>query len=363
MKRLLLFFIVCCACVAAAQPSGPAGSGLRSSNLLNPNISVIGDFAGFSGHSPDTEEPAFAFREAELGFQSQVDPWTWADFFIAVAGEGGVDLEEGYLQFPALLPGLGAKAGKFRMDLGKFNRTHPPETPFADRPLPARRFFGDEGLAGTGLALSYLVPNPLDLYVNLDLEAVNTPEAAEIPAFDVAARKDLLTLGRLSGYADLTESLNLNVGASYALGANGFEFDPATGSSTTLRSRVAAADVTVRWKEPRRAIYRSLLWQTEGYRLRQEQAGGAEPVRAGWFSFVDWQFLRRWHAGARYGQSQAPAQAGFDKEALVFLTFAPSEYSLLSLQGRRGRFADGGKESVGWLKWTYNIGPHGAHPF
>lgn len=334
----------------------------QTGNLLNPAVSVIGAFAGFAGQGPQPE-PAFTLREAELGFQSQVDPYARADFFIAVEGDGTTDLEEGYLQIPALLPGLGAKLGKFRMDLGRFNRTHPPETPFADRPLAARRFFGGEGLAGTGVALSYLVPNPLDLYVNLDLEAVNTPPAAEVPAFDEARRRDLLYLGRASAYADLTEAWNATLGASYGAGANGFEIDAVTGSSTTLRSQVAAADLTVRWKEPRRAIYRSLVWQTEGYRVSQERAGGGMPARYGWFSYADWQFLRRWHVGARYGQSQSPSQSGHDKETLAFLTFTASEFSLVSLQARRGLFADGSKESIAWLKVTFNIGPHGAHPF
>lgn len=334
----------------------------QAGNLLNPNISVIGTFTGFAGSSPEAREPGFDLREAELGLQAQVDPFSRADFFIA-ANENGAELEEGYLQFPALLPGLGAKLGKFRMDLGRFNRTHPGETAFADRPLAARRFFGDEGLAGTGVAVSYLIPNPLDLYLNLDLEAVNTPPAADVPAFDEADRRDLLYLARLSGYVDLTESLNASVGGSVAHGAHGFEVDAVTGSSSTLNTSVAAADLTVRWKDPRRAIYQSVLWQTEGYVVKAEGAGGVEPARRGGFTYVDWQFLRRWHIGARYDVSQTLLGTEWERGGLGFLTFTPSEFSLISLQGRRTRFADGSHETVGWLKLTFNIGPHGAHPF
>ena len=104
-----------------------------------------------------------------------MDPYSRADFFIAVSPAEGVDLEEGTLTLFALPAGLTAKLGKFRSNFGKFNRTHPPETPFADRPLAAERFLGEEGLAPSGLSASWLAP--LTFYVNLDAEVTTTPEA------------------------------------------------------------------------------------------------------------------------------------------------------------------------------------------
>lgn len=82
-------------------PLAPGASALKSSNLLNPNISVIGWLQGEAGRrrlDPGTEaSPAAQLKEAELGFQSIVDPYARGDFFISVNGEGQVDLEEGYL--------------------------------------------------------------------------------------------------------------------------------------------------------------------------------------------------------------------------------------------------------------------------
>ncbi|MBI4249902.1 MAG: hypothetical protein HY611_10405, partial [Elusimicrobia bacterium] len=52
-----------------------------------------------------------------------------------------------------------------------------------------------------------------------------------------------------------------------------------------------------------------------------------------------------------------------DRGALFYLTFTPSEFSLISLQGKTRRRAGGEKENQAFLKVTFNIGPHGAHPF
>src|SRR5262249_56245447 len=95
--------------------------------------------------------------------QAAVDPFTRADFFLS-ASEQGLDVEEGYITWLALPFGAQAKVGKFRADLGKFNRTHPPETPFADRPLAAAAFLGEEGLSTIGLSASVIIPNPLHVY-------------------------------------------------------------------------------------------------------------------------------------------------------------------------------------------------------
>ncbi|HBL15376.1 MAG: hypothetical protein A2X36_08340 [Elusimicrobia bacterium GWA2_69_24] len=344
-----------------------APSALQSSNLLNPNVSVIGWFQGEAGGrsrgAGGAEPAAFALREAELGLQSVVDPYAKADFFIAVGGDGGVELEEGYLNWFALPYGLALKTGKFRADFGKFNRTHPPETAFADRPLVHERFLGEEGLSGMGGALSWQVPVPW-LFVSVDAQALTSPEAAEVPAFDQARKRDLLYVGRVATYYDLSESVNAGLGASGAWGNAGQDIDPVSGSSATLVSRLGGLDLTLRWKDPRRAVYRSAFWQTEMLWGRRGAPGGSAVGAKGLFTHVEYQFAQRWRAGARYDYTELPADGSVrETGGLAYLTFMPSEFSLISLQGRRARRQDGSRESLAWLKMTFNIGPHGAHPF
>ena len=353
--------------VPAALPAQPqlSGNALQSSNILNPNISVVGWLQGETGRrNPAGEEEVspLAVKEAEIAIQSVVDPYTRADIFLAVEGEGGIDLEEGYLTWYSLPGGLSLKAGKFKGAFGKFNLTHTPETAFADRPLAHEAYLGEEGLASAGAGLSWHVPNPW-LLLNLDAQAFTMPEAAEVPAFD-KARRDLLYIGRLNGYLDLTEAANIILGGSCALGAAGQEFDPVSSSSSTLSSRLYGLDLTYRWKNPRRAIYRSLFWQTEVLWNRREIAAGSFENTKGYFSHLEYQFARRWRAGWRYDWTQSPGGGtAHESGVLAYLTFMPSEFSLLSLQGRQVDRSDGTKEKLAFLKLTFNIGPHGAHPF
>ena len=351
---------------AWAQGRSQAAGALQASNILNPNISVVGWFQGEAGRRrPGAEEPpAFQFKEAEIAFQSVVDPYAKAELFVAVdPPEGKVDLEEGYLTWFNLPYGLALKAGKFKGNFGKFNRVHRPETAFADRPLAHEAHFGEEGLAGAGGSLSWHVPNPW-LFVNLDAEALTMPGADESPAFDKAGKKDLLYIGRVHGYYDLTESANLTLGGSYGRGAAGQAFDEASHSSSTLASEIYGADLTFRWKNPRRAIYRSLFWQTEVFWNRRDLDLRTSAGSMGLFSHLEVQFARRWRIGGRYDWTESPADdARHDSGGLVYLTFTPSEFSLITLQGRRVESFDGTKETIGFLKVTFNIGPHGAHPF
>lgn len=367
--RVILLFITVCFLLADgvfAQKEAPAqsGGGLQASNLLNPNVSAIGWFQGEAGRrqgqGTEDQPPAFAMKEAELGFQAVVDPYARADFFASFAGDGAAELEEGYLTWFHLPGDLGLKVGKFRPNFGKFNRIHTPETPFADRPLVHENYFGEEGLVTSGGSLSRQIPNPW-IYLNLDAEVGATPSASDVPAFDRVRSKNLLYVGRLGAYQDIAEAANVAVGGSYAYGEAGQEFD-AAGSSDTLHNRLYGADITFRWKNPRRAVYRSLFWQTEAMWSRRD--GGSRTESHGFFSHLEYQFARRWRAGGRYDYSQFPADGSRHEEGgLGYLTFCPSEFSRASLQGRQVKRADGTLEHLGWLKIVFNIGPHGAHPF
>jgi hypothetical protein len=348
---------------APTEPAPPAGGVPAGSNLLNPNVSVIGWFQGQAGDvdtAPGTR--AFDLREAELGFQANVDPYSRADFFISV-NRDGIDLEEGYLTLLTLPAGLSAKVGKFRNNFGKFNRTHPPETPFADRPLAAERFLGEEGLASAGLSASWLIPLPF--YLNLDAEATDTPDRESVPSFESYRGKDLLYTSRLSTFLDLGEAANIALGGSVANGANGPDLSAPPGDVPALRATLIGGDATFRWKNPRRAIYRSLIAQAEWMERRAERGALPDQVRHGAFAWVDYQFARRWHLGARYDWSDRlddPETTPATGE-LGFLTFTPSEFSLVSAQVRHRALENDDSEMAYFLKTTFNIGPHGQHPF
>lgn len=361
MPHRIICYLLANAIGASLAVAQTTGAPQQSSNLLNPNISVIGNLGLAWGDDSHLGDQLFNFKEAEIGFQSVVDPYARADFFIAV-NEDGVDVEEGFITWLSLPGGVSAKVGKFRSSLGKFNRTHPPETFFADRPLASEEFLGEEGLSGIGASFSYMVPITA-LYLNLDFEL--SDNFHESPSFGYATgdgfaagggRGDLGYLVRASTYYDLSEASNLAAGFSFARGVHDAEGNLAT--------NLYNVDAIYRWKNPRRAIYRSLTWQTELLIAQVETSPGSTVTSWGAFSYVDYQFMRRWHAGARVDRTERPGDdSASERGALAYITVTPSEFSLLSFQNRLVRRFDGTTDWAQFVKLTFNIGPHGAHPF
>ena len=338
--------------IQTAPAPSPGGG---SANATNPAISVIGWFQGSAGNDPTLPHDAMALPEAELGFQSAVDPFTRADFFMSATPEG-LDVEEGYLTWLALPGGGQAKVGRFRTDLGKFNRTHPPETPFADRPLVELAFLGEEGLTTSGVAASLLVPNPLGLYWDAVVNVGTIPSPGESPVFFADERSDLLTVARTSAFVPLHESADLNLGLSYANG-----LADSTLRSNGSRSQLGVADLTFHWKNPRRSIYRALIVQAEGVMLQGTDSGS--PRTGGTFAYALWQFARQWKAGVRGDWSESPGVSDATRGVLALLQYQPSEFSTMSVQARRTRDPGGDTHDAIFFKWLFNIGPHGAHPY
>jgi len=113
--------------------------------LLNPGISVIGNFLGTVGRNPVRPVSTLEMHETEIAFQAIVDPFARADFFVSLTPEG-IELEEGYLTFTALPAGLVAKVGKMRAAFGKVNALHNDGLPWVDRPLVTENLAaGEEG--------------------------------------------------------------------------------------------------------------------------------------------------------------------------------------------------------------------------
>src|SRR5262245_19169634 len=79
------------------QPT-PAGEGVKA---LNPDIAIIGDFLATGGTNDVNPSPVMEMHESEVSFHADIDPYARGDFFLSF-GHDGVELEEGYITFPAL---------------------------------------------------------------------------------------------------------------------------------------------------------------------------------------------------------------------------------------------------------------------
>jgi hypothetical protein len=170
-------------------------------------------------------------------------------------------------------------------------------------------------------------------------------------------------VGHLRGYQDLSESTNIDLGASFARGHNASGVDPEGIDIGRFTTRLYGVDATVRWKPLQRAIYRSFLGRSELVWSRRDQPDGVQKS-FGFYISGDYQFARRWTAGARYDRSdRADAAALSDRGQSLLLTFKPSEFSLVRGQYRRTRYAVAETANEFLFQFLFAIGAHGAHPF
>jgi hypothetical protein len=342
------------------QPTGPAAPG--SSKVFNPDMAVIGDFLGAAGSNKVESNPALEMHESEAAFQAIIDPYARGDFFISF-GEEGVNLEEGFITFTSLPGGLLTKVGKMRAAFGKVNSLHNHVLPWTDRPLVIRNLVGGEdGIADAGFSVAKLIPNNW-LFLEATGQVFRGDSGTdESPLYHASQRGDLSFVGHLRGYQDITENSNLDVGVSFSRGHNGL----ATGDLSdpaTFTTRLFGIDATYRWKPLQRSIYNSFVGRTEWIWSRRDQLNGLQAGNGGYVS-GDYQFARRWFAGARLDRSARATDASLvDTGGALVLTYWPSEFSQVRAQYRRTNYALADAANELLFQFQFSIGAHGAHPF
>ena len=319
-------------------------------------MSAIGDFRALY-QSPAHRHADAEFHEAEIALQSVVDPYARADFFLSIArdpatGKFGIDLEEGYLTTLDLPVDLQLKAGKFRSTFGKINNIHPHALPFIDVPNVYANYFGEEGLNDEGLSLSWLVPNPLEFYQELTIEATRGP--AESPSFALSPVDRFLYLGHLKNFWDLTDNATLEVGMSGVTGSNDAGF-------TTV---IGGVDLTYKWKPLQFNTYQSLVLQAEALWSNKKVSTHEKVKSWGMYGLATYQLSKRWFLTGRFDYSNKPDNALFVERAYSgTLGWYATEFQKVELEFKAATsnaFADT------WqlvLRSVFVIGAHGAHAY
>lgn len=328
----------------------------RTAPSTNPNMSVIGDFRAMY-FSPAQRHLETEFHEAEFAFQSVVDPYARADFFLSVAPDpatGGfaIELEEGYLTTQTLPAGLQLKAGKFRSTFGKINSIHPHALPYIDTPNVYANYFGDEGLNDTGLSLSWLVPNPLDFYQELTVEATRGP--AENISFTASTFDRYLYLAHLKNFWDLTPNATLEFGLSGSVGP----------SPAGFNSVIGGIDLTYKWKPLRLNTYRSLLLQTEAFWSRTKITAPEKITSCGMYSLATWQLQKRLFLTGRFDYSNRPYNASFVERAFSgTLGWLATEFQKAEVEVKLTSSNATDRTTQVLLRSVFVIGAHGAHAY
>lgn len=356
----------------------PQGSRTRSLQALNPEISITGDIVShFTGDPEGPDRVAAVPREFEFSFQAALDPYTRTKIFVTrhedieVAGleevvghgheeepggeepggeeehaeeegHGGFEIEEGYMYWVGLPGGLGLKAGKFRQEIGHYNRWHTHALFEVDRPLAPLAFLGEEGLTQTGLSLT--LPS-------FDLGPATTTTWLEVtrasnPLFEGGT--DLSYLGRLQGFFDLGPSSYLQLGLNGVYGENDDE---------GLVSRLGSLDVAYRWSPAGRSLYRDLTLRGAWFRAERDFPLETETGHGGYLQ-ANYRLDRRWVAGLRADYLDGFGDAPEVVQLVPSLSWWQSEWVRLRLQYNHLK-PEG--ESAGHtllLQAVWAVGPH-----
>ncbi len=349
--------------VAQTQTFGGATSNAK---LLNPDISLIGDFIGTAGHNIVSPSRSLELHESEVGMQAIIDPYARADAFISF-GETGVNVEEAYVTFTSLPAGLLMKVGKMRADFGKVNTIHNHALPYIDRPLATNNLVGGEdGIDDAGISISHFLPAPKNWFAEGTAQVFRGDSST---VYAANRREDLSVVGHLRAYRDLSESTNLDLGVSYSRGHSNLGADFGSNFLTNLYG----ADATLRWKPLRRAIYKNVLLRTELFWSARDQLSPVSIFQTqhafGMYTSAEYRVNRRWTVGGRFDRSGRATNANLtDTGFSGILTYWPSEFSQIRGQYRFGHLALGAPGDFSnanefLFQFLFVMGAHGAHPF
>ncbi len=360
---------------AAAQPARPSPGPAAAIQL---DLSLILDVAAayFSdeplpGGDHDPDHTGFNFQQLELSAGAAVDPYFRFDSNLVFSPEG-VEVEEAYATTLGLPAGLQVRFGQFLTHFGRLNATHPHSWDFADQPFELTRVFGGEGGRGLGGELSWLLP--LDWHVELSTAVTEAAGEGTARSFygerdlGVDSPKDLLYTTALKQFFPLTEAWSLLGGISGAFGPNS--------SGRSNYTDVYGADLYLKYRpidEPEPTV---VTLQAE-WLYRRRQVPDDLLSDHGGFAQGTWRFARRWATSLRYeygspahGQDGAVALDPLDPDwtearqrLSAALSFYPTEFSRLRLQGDHDLPGWRGAISSVFLAVEVLTGAHGAHAF
>jgi len=279
-----------------------------------------------------------------------------------------VNVEEAYVTFTSLPAGLLMKVGKMRANFGKVNTIHNHALPYIDRPLATNNLVGGEdGIDDAGISISRFLPAPKNWFMEGTAQ-VYRGDSDDL--FTSYRRQDVSAVGHVRAYRDLTESTNLDLGISYA---RGHSAGITSLSPSDFLTNLYGADVTLRWKPLRRAIYKNFLFRTELFWSARDQLSALNTFETqhafGMYSSAEYRVNRRWTVGGRFDRSGHATAANLtDTGFSGILTYWPSEFSQIRGQYRYGHLGlanpgDFSNANEFLFQFLFVMGAHGAHPF
>jgi hypothetical protein len=378
------------------RPAAPGPQGGPLNPRLLPDISAVGDFVADLSPKGSTQEDGarFGVREVEVAVQAVVDPYFRGDIFLGISDLEGIAIEQAYLTTTSLPNQLEARLGRFLMPFGKQNTTHRHDLHTIEYPYVIQRFFGAEGLKGTGVYGSRVF-SPFGFYQEVQVTAVDRlSEPEEDLVTEEPVNKSLGALGfsaRLRNYVDLTEAQNVELSFSAMTGKRAQPLAASVNQFNGVNAAIArqttlGGDLTYRWRPLQQGLYRSFILQGEVMRQLNERdpelpAPSCDPIvftcvlpadayagpardYTGAYLFARYQTSQRSFIGTRYDWVEdSDADGRTLRAGSVYLEWFPSEFSKLVAGYEAVKPQDASTVHRLILQAAFSLGPHKPHPF
>jgi hypothetical protein len=372
---------------AAPPPPPPAApSTPPSMNVFNPNVSaVLNGFFAAANHDPasakipgfalgdDAQGPprGFSLGESEVNLNANIDPFLFGWLNLSFPNDGGVSVEEAYLQTTSLGGGLTLKAGEFFSGIGYLNEVHSHNWSFSTASLPYRAFLNTQ-YGDAGVQARWLAPTNIFLEFGAELFRGDSFPSGGAANHGVGTETFFVHAG-----GDINESSSYLVGLSY-LHTNSDRRVTGAGDIFSGSDDLGILSLIYKWAPGGNLLLRNLVLSGEFFFDREDGSFNGIPLRdydrTGWYLQGVYQFMPRWSFGLRYAQlgtSGIDAALGGStlddlghtpRAESAILEFDTSEFGRLRMEYTHD---DSDLRPLDQILFQYTIiyGPHPAHRY
>lgn len=384
----------------------PTSSAANNESTFNPAFSLIlsGSYAslqqdpatpatGFAMNPSPGHAQGFNLGESEMGISATIDPRFRGSATLALDPDGGISVENAYVQTPSLGDGLNLKFGRFFSGLGYLNEQHAHAWDFVDQPLVYGALWENQ-LGEDGVQLKWLAPT--DMFLEFGGEA---GKGRGFPGSGRAKNGSgagvlFVHLGDDIGIEQSWRA-GLSLHRTRAVARESTDVPDLNGNAVTNQftgdSRTTGLDLV--WKYAPHGNLKEGYLKLQGEYFRRSENGdltydtaavanGTMPdsyavTQRGWYVQGVYQFMPHWRTGLRHDRldpgiasvgaantNNIIADYAFQpSRTTLMLEFSPSEFSRIRVQLAHDRSRQSLSDKQLFLQYIMSLGAHGAHSY
>lgn len=279
------------------------------------------------------------------------EAYVWFDFRVLEVGdkiEQKVHVEEAFVDFNQWTKFLIIRTGKYRLNFGRTNQTHPHDWHFINQGKVLRNFLGPEALFGRGVAVNFHLPGRSDAE-RLNLSAAIISEEMELGKDEELPYK--AAFGKIKGLVFDGNAANLQIGLNVLKGRYG----PSREWNLELWGFELSGEKTL-------FTHHVLEFQSEVLLNQRELASRMIAKTYGYYAQADFLFHRHVQFGLRYDWSQLATSRQQESGIAMLYGFPIGEKTRLRVQLERSTRVSGERENKALAQLIFILGMH-KHPY